>query len=60
MKIEIETIQYRKARIWKMKERSLAKNRSEVWAIFHLRDAMENFLLRFKTALYREAMLVFL
>ena len=28
MKIEIETIQYRKARIWKMKERSLAKNRS--------------------------------
>ena len=32
----------------------------EVCAIFHLRDARENVLLRFKTALYQDAMLVFL
>ena len=43
-----------------MKEKKRGQESIEVCAIFHLRDTRENFLLRFKTALNREAMLVFL
>lgn len=45
-KIEIETIQYRKSRIWEMKGdkevKGLAKD--HVGAIFHMRDTLKNVL----------------
>ena len=48
-KIELQTIQYRKSRIWKMKEgeytKSFAKN--QACAIFHTRDIRKKVLLKF-------------
>ena len=45
-KIEIETIQYRKSRIWEMKEDKYAKGlaKDQVGAVFHMKDTRENVL----------------
>ena len=57
----MQTSQYRKSRIWEIKEdkhtKSLAKN--QVCAIIHMREIhKKNVLAKFYTALYRDAMLV--
>ena len=48
-KIELQTIQYRKSRIWKMKEDEYAKSfaKNQACAIFHTRDIQKNVLLKF-------------
>ena len=48
-KIKMQTIQYRKSRIWEMKEdkytKSLVKN--QIYAIVHMRDIRKNVLTKF-------------
>ena len=48
-KIELQTIQYRQSRIWKMKEDEYAKSfaKNQACAIFHTRDIQKNVLLKF-------------
>ena len=45
-KIKIETIQYRKYRIWEMKEDKYAKGlaKNQVGAVFHMKDTKVNVL----------------
>ena len=61
-KIELQTIQYRKSRIWKMKEdeytKSFAKN--QACAIFHTRRYSEKRFTQICKALSKDAIMVFL
>ena len=45
-KIKIETIQYRKSRIWEMKGDKYAKGlaKNQVGAVFHMKETRENVL----------------
>ena len=53
-KIEIETIQYRKSRIWEMKGDKYLKGltKDHVCAIFHMRDTLKNVLTQLREAIY--------
>ena len=56
----MQTVQYRKSRIWEMKEDKYAKNlaKNHFCAMFHLRNIRKNLFAQIYKALYGDDMFV--